>query len=113
MKFYLKKPCANCPFRTDIKPFLTQSRAQEICTSLIDHQQTFPCHKTLDYSNHSRGKETDKTQHCAGSMIMLEHINRPNQMMRFAKRFNAYNKNELEMDSPVFQSAEDFIENQN
>lgn len=47
MNYNLKKPCANCPFRTDIKPFIRGERAEEICESIIDSQQSFPCHKPI------------------------------------------------------------------
>ena len=50
VNFNLKRPCANCPFRTDIRPFLRRDQAQQIADSLLDQQQTFACHKTVDYS---------------------------------------------------------------
>jgi hypothetical protein len=46
--FALKRPCGNCPFRTDRVPFLSRDRAQEIADSLLDGA-SFHCHKTLDY----------------------------------------------------------------
>ena len=106
MHFTLKDPCANCPFRTD-KPhqqrWLGRARAEDICSSLIDKQQTFQCHKTLDLTE-------DKHQHCAGAMIMLEHMNSPNQMMRIAERVGMYDSTAINMSAPVFTDSEDFIE---
>ena len=106
MNFNLINPCKDCPFRTD-KPnqqhWLGEARAEEICQSLINKQQTFQCHKTLDLPK-------DKHQHCAGAMIMLEHIQKPNQMMRIAERLGMYDHTKVNMNAPVFTNPEDFIE---
>lgn len=40
----LISPCKNCPFRTDIKPFITAARAKDILSS----QGEFHCHKTIE-----------------------------------------------------------------
>lgn len=108
MKFNLKKPCANCPFRNDIpkqQGWLGEDRAQGIVDSIIDLQQSFPCHKTTDLDGERSGKE----QHCAGALIMLEHIERPNQMMRISERLGMYDRTQLEMDAPVFDDPVDFV----
>ena len=110
MKFDLKKPCAQCPFRTDITPFIRPERAEEICASMIDLQQAFPCHKTVDYNNDGDGVETPDSQHCAGAMIMLEHMDRPNQMMRIAERLRFYDRNKLDMTAPVYTSDDEMID---
>lgn len=105
MNFELTNPCKDCPFRTD-KPnqqhWLGEARAKEICESLIDNQQNFQCHKTNDLP-------TDKHQHCAGAMIMLEHIQKPNQMMRISERLGFYDHRKLNMKAPIFTSPFDFI----
>ena len=77
VNFNLKRPCANCPFRTDIRPFLRRDQAQQIADSLLDQQQTFACHKTVDYSEDPAGRVPDDAQHCAGALIMLEHMEQP------------------------------------
>lgn len=112
MNHNLKKPCANCPFRTDIKPFLKMERAQDIVDSIVGMQQSFPCHKTVDYSEHSEGVETSKSEMCAGAMIMLEKINEPTQMMRISERLGMYDFTRLDMSAPVFDTPEDFVEAQ-
>lgn len=106
MKFDLKNPCGDCPFRTDRpkhKGWLGAARAKDICESLIDKQATFQCHKTI-------GLDKDKKQHCAGAMIMLEHMELPNQMMRIAKRLHLYNRSTLNMNAPVVTTDIEFIE---
>jgi len=110
MKYNLKRPCKHCPFRNDIRPFLRPDRAEEIADSLVRGE--FPCHETLDYSdcgNDSAPQDTEKTAHCAGALIMLEHMERPSQMMRICERLGMYDHRQLDMTSPVFTSADDFI----
>lgn len=109
----MTSPCPNCPFRTDIKPFLNRARATEIADSLTRQQQTFQCHATIDYHNaddDGNGRsDTANAQHCAGAMIMLERMGRPNQMMRICERIGMYDRSRLDMDAPVFSSPKAFI----
>ena len=109
MNFNLTKPCANCPFRTDKDFRLSAERAEEIADGITSRQGTFSCHKTVDYSGDSDGDEVDKTEHCAGVLIMLEKMNQPNQMMRWMERIGQYDRTKLKMDSPVFDHTLDFI----
>ncbi len=75
MRFDLKTPCKNCPFRTDETAirFTGRERAEEI--EEIAYRQGFPCHlsATLDEEKDDAGFEFDasgNTQHCAGALIM-------------------------------------------
>ncbi len=108
MHFGLKRPCANCPFRTDIRPFLTPARAAEICNAMLA-DESFWCHKTIDYDGESDGATTKKTQHCAGALILLERLDRPNQLMRIAERLGVYDRTQLDMAAPVFESPDAFV----
>jgi len=105
MNFNLTKPCSNCPFRND-KPeqegWLGEDRAEEIANSITNMQQSFPCHKTTD----SRKNE----EHCAGALIMLEKMDRPNQMMRISERLGFYDRTKLRMNAPIFDDDSDFID---
>lgn len=113
MKFDLKRPCAQCPFRTDIEPYLRQSRVRELEHALVQKQQTFSCHKTVDYSEGDQEDEQEDEQehrpapdeqHCAGALILLEKLMKPNQMMRWMERVGAYDRTKLDMRAPVFDS---------
>ena len=104
MKYDLTRPCKECPFRTDIRAYLTPARVREICDSLIARQQTFSCHKTNNFGEDGDGVETHNSQHCAGALIFLEKLNRPNQMMRIAERMRMYDRTKLHMDAPVFDT---------
>lgn len=112
MKFEMTKPCKNCPFRTDCrKGWLGKNRAKEISFAILEQQGTFPCHKTVDYdSEDGEGITHQDSQHCAGAMIMLEKMQRPNQMMRIAERLGMYDYRKLVMDSPVFGNSTKFIQ---
>lgn len=109
MNFKLKTPCANCPFRTDVKAYLTQGRAEEIAEGITTEQQTFTCHKTLSRDDDGNTLNSQQEQHCAGALIMLEHMDKPNQMMRIAERLGMYDRRQLDMDAPVFKTDVEFI----
>lgn len=104
MKFDLTKPCNKCPFRTDLKPYIWASRAREICHSILGLQQSFACHKTTKFDEDSETIYHEKEQHCAGALIFLEHMERPNQMMRIMERIGMYDRSKLDMTSPVYRT---------
>lgn len=72
MSEFIKKPCQHCPYRKDVKPFLTPERGTELAFNAAFHHKKFHCHKTVDYSNNSDGAITKKTQLCAG-FLSLQH----------------------------------------
>jgi hypothetical protein len=112
VKFDLITPCKDCPFRTDVAPYLTAERVYEIGDACERRQETFACHKTVEYDDEGEPVRTQKEQHCAGALIMLERLETPNQMMRIAERFGAYDRTKLRMDAPVFEDFEEMAEAQ-
>lgn len=115
MKMDMITPCAQCPFRSDVIPYLRAARVEEIGEALLAQQLTFTCHKTLDDSHFDQEVDEDSEplyqpgpddQHCAGALILLEKLNRPNQWMRIAERIGIYDRTKLRMDAPVFESFE-------
>jgi len=100
MKMDLIRPCAQCPFRTDIPGFLSATRMRQILHAILREDATFSCHKTNEY-DHDGVRETSSSQHCAGALILLERQNRPNQWMRIAERIGCYDRTRLDMDAPV------------
>lgn len=114
--YYLTRPCAKCPFRTDREPYLRGERAEEIVDSLRSGAE-FPCHETLDYSaeevdEYGAGEpaRTDKTTFCAGALIMLENSDGPNQIMRISERLGLYDHTKLDKNAPVYDEPESFID---
>ena len=78
-KFDMRRPCENCPFRTDSTAirFENIDRAKEIAWSA--YLFGFPCHTTADYFEDDSDSYAeansgfifgDDTQHCAGYLIM-------------------------------------------
>lgn len=73
MEFDLKRPCKNCPFRTDETAirFACRERAEEIEESA--YRNGFPCHLSahIDEDDDDAGYEFGEgTQHCAGALLM-------------------------------------------
>lgn len=119
--YTLTTPCKNCPFRSDIQPYLTTARAQNISDDLDD--ATFYCHKTLDYDRAEEDTLDDegpddsriignRARACAGAMILMEKEERPNNPMRVAERLGIYDHTRLDMDAPVYDTAQDWIDAQ-
>lgn len=113
MKFDLHSPCKSCPFRRDVRGFIHPERAEEIIEAILYRDQTFTCHKTVDYDRMPDDAEDylpgDKDQHCAGATIFLEKQERPNQMMRIAERLGFYDRSKLKMDAPVFDDEDEMV----
>ena len=107
-------PCDNCPFRNDIKPYLTAERVEELEEGLVRGE--FPCHKTTTHTDHPDGGDyltnRDAEQHCAGALILLEKLEEPSQMMRISERLGMYDASALDMDAPVYDSWDEMIEAQ-
>lgn len=107
----MTNPCPCCPFRTDITPFIRAVRAREIAHALTEQQATFTCHQTtVACGDGSDNMENGpNAQHCAGALIMLEHMERPNQLMRIYERIGGYDRTKLNMAAPVYKSTAAFI----
>lgn len=72
---YMKQPCKNCPFRRDVKPFLTAERGEELAYAAQNPYNSFSCHKTTvsDEEFGGEGYEMVSTEHskeCAGFMTL-------------------------------------------
>ena len=116
MKFTMTSPCADCPFRSDRAFPLAPGRVDEILDSIMDMDQSFPCHKTVDYGAQDEDNPdaihvpTEGECHCGGALIFLEKHGRANQMMRICERLGMYDHTKLEMDAPVYDSREEMVE---
>lgn len=111
MKYTLTTPCAKCPFRTDVQPYLSPERVRQISRSLVRGE--FACHRTTEHDDETgEPVETGGEIHCAGALILMEKENRSSQMMRIAERLGMYDASALAMDAPVYASFHDMIEAQ-
>lgn len=121
MRFNLVRPCGHCPFRTDIPPFLTPGRVLEITDNLLA-DGSFPCHETIDYDAMEEVDEYESSfgavvgpdaSHCAGAILLLERMERPNQLMRIMERLRDgktgrpyYDRERMDFDAPVYPDAD-------
>jgi hypothetical protein len=104
--YAMKSPCCNCPFRSDVRPYLNSERVREIEQSL--DQGGFPCHKTTRAGGASGKAEVQ----CAGHLILLEKLGRPSNLMRVMERLRAYDHTKLDMAAPVYDSFDEMAEAQ-
>lgn len=124
--FKLSSPCKNCPFRNDLpahnKGWLGKARAEGIAFSTFKMGQSFPCHKTTggarddEDGEHEDGTYTydEKTSQCAGAAIMQIKTGNPSAYMQIAERLGWTKEVEamkrLDLDAPVFETPDQFIE---
>lgn len=72
----MKKPCEHCehcPYRNDVKPFLTPERGEELAYHAQNKYNSFPCHKTTisDEDDDSGQRYAgEKSKECAGFMTL-------------------------------------------
>lgn len=108
--FDLIRPCPKCPFRSDVEPYLREGRVAEIATE-VQGGAVFYCHQTTvdvdEDSEDGYGSELgadENTKACAGSLILMEKSESPNQAMRIAERLGLYDSARLDMKAPVHGS---------
>jgi hypothetical protein len=75
MEHYMKQPCKHCPFRRDVKPFLTPERGEQLAYASQNPYNSFSCHKTTvsDEEFGGEGEEmvcTEDSKECAGFMTL-------------------------------------------
>jgi hypothetical protein len=106
VKFEIKRPCPECPFRRDCSPFLR--RAGEIRDQMRDDHYWFACHQTTGAKGGKRIKPAEQS-HCAGLMKVLWKERRPNVAMRLAILFKLVTIEQLEERRPaVFRNLDEF-----
>lgn len=107
--YTLKSPCKDCPFRSDVAPYLSPERAQEIMNDSCE-DSNFYCHKTVDYSgDDSEGRVVEKSRVCAGFLVTMEKEGRANQPTRIAERIGLYDRTQLDMDAPTYSSMDEWV----
>lgn len=108
MRFDLRHPCDNCPFRrTPLFPLGT-ARREGIAADLSDDHSAFFCHKTTRFDEDGIHLPHENEQHCAGAMLVLEKLGRPNIPMRIAQLVGIYSPEQLQEWDAVYDSLADF-----
>jgi len=91
---WMKKPCANCPFRKVGAISLRAGRVEGIIRDLTeDDKSTFHCHKTVhshvggDWDDDGNYHPSGLESFCPGAAIYLLKIKQPNVAMRISAAF--------------------------
>lgn len=121
MRYDLKTPCKNCPFRNDDTRivFATRGRASDIEEHAYRHG--FPCHLSAEHvedcdtpDGESGGfYPGENTQHCAGAIIMfLKDGGSGSPWPGIDNDEELLNRLEgrIDWDAPVFESTEAFLD---
>ena len=75
MSEFVKKPCAHCPYRRDVTPFLRPERAEELANAACNPYSVFTCHKTLEHDDEGETYAGQNSQVCAGFLTLQHHMN--------------------------------------
>ncbi|PHS61024.1 MAG: hypothetical protein COB09_18935 [Thalassobium sp.] len=73
MSDFIKKPCAQCPYRSDVKPFLRPERGEELAYAAQNPYNTFYCHKTLDSETEDEDNRVDEGSKICAGFLSLQH----------------------------------------
>lgn len=113
MHFDLRTPCKTCPFVSGRFYGLQPERVREILEGILDQGMTFTCHNAVhgetieDEDGHETGyKPGLKDQHCAGALILIVKTKTVHRMTAIAKALKIYDPTTLDLEAPVFASAE-------
>jgi len=103
MKFDLKSPCRDCPFRTGV---MRTKRADEVATpeqmnhalngDVYDYSQS--CHKTNGGDAHARAK---REQYCVGAVLSLLKRGRLTRTLGEAQQAGRFNPAALDVEVEV------------
>lgn len=109
--YALVRPCAKCPFRSDVEPYLRPERAHEIAQT-VQGGSEFYCHETTveidDEDGGTMGRGPD-TKVCAGSLILAEKSGGVTQVMRISERLGMYDPSRLDMSAPVSENWQEWV----
>lgn len=111
----MKRPCKNCPFRCDVRPYLTGERCLDIREGL-ESGSSFSCHETVTYSDDLEYVRSPSEQFCVGAILVMENeTNRDpgamaNQMVRIGVRLGMIDLDSLEGHADVYEDFESWIE---
>jgi hypothetical protein len=113
MRFDLRKPCPQCPFRPSAGSYLHPARAREIAEAVTKGNVTFTCHKTI--SGEIEDEDADDQvyrpghgdQMCAGATLFIEKCGVSNQMLQIAERLGLRDPNRVIPIEDIYESVED------
>lgn len=108
MKYELRSPCHNCPFRKDGGIRLRAGRVRELIRATGNPGAEFACHKTTR-DDGERRTATPESQHCAGALIFADKRGTSTQMTRIMERLGGFDASKLKGHELVFDSVGEMI----
>lgn len=115
MSGFMKEPCAHCPFRRDVKPFLHPSRGEELAYHATNPYNSFPCHKTTVSDEEFGGDgsdmvEVETSKQCAGFLTLMANECGENHMPKgFKPSYDVVYTDAFEM-SQAYDEQENELE---
>lgn len=73
-EYFMKKPCKQCPYRNDVKPYLRPERGEELAYHANNQYNSFTCHKTLEHDESGDVFKGENSKECAGFLSLLASI---------------------------------------
>ncbi len=82
--YFMKHPCSECPFRQDVKPYISVPRAEELAYASENKYNVFLCHKTIKFSDEENDNDYDtetplvhtgKEKECYGFKALQIQVN--------------------------------------
>ncbi len=111
LHFDLKEPCPTCPFRKDVPYDYEYQAMLENVMKMANHGHGHTCHYTdarADLPDNAvSGQNTERKQHCAGSLIMLLRQNIAPMMMTMKDIQEA--RQRLDINDPNIFSLPEFV----
>ena len=116
IQFDLKTPCKNCPFRNDATRlvFACEDRAKRIEEGA--YRAGFPCHLSAKHVEQTEFRDSafvfgEKTQHCAGYIIMQLKMGN-GAWPGIGNDEDLYDRlcDQVDFGAPVFDTEEEFFD---
>ena len=113
IRFDLRRPCGTCPFLRAVDPRL---HLEEISSRRLERMApdmpTIPwaCHSTTTKCEEGRESCNDRTQHCAGALIVLEKQGTPSGPRTFVAAIDEIPIADLDLEAPTFDSLDEMHE---
>lgn len=108
MKYELRSPCDNCPFRKDGGIRLRAGRVRELIAATGNPGGEFACHKTTRDKD-DRRIATAESQHCAGALIFADKRGTSTQMTRIMERLGGFDVTRLKGHDLVFDGPREML----
>jgi hypothetical protein len=73
MSEFMQTPCKKCPFRNDVKPYLSAERGEELAYAALNKYNNFQCHLTTvedEDSDEGEMYATEDSKECAGFLTI-------------------------------------------